>query len=349
VLQQSQLASPLSIDVAFEQLGIDLDSSTDPQIVASVVRDDMFLDDFPGLSGVLEKALHSPEPLRPMLEKIRIALSQMPPVLAFLGAATQRNLLHMGGDKSVLVRCLNHAFILDRLVRRASEDHLLMEQLRAHLINKREQNGIGRGFWKSFYNTAALAGPFMAAKLTTMDNAYDKIDAARRAGSITPFKAIFRKFSLFLNIIEATVADAAKGSFGNALAGLVLAVLPPRKVTVVEPARELEYSLSSRWVALYSSWNLAFITGNLRHLQLLYPKLLVPEVIKPNPNQYIFRRGVALWLSIAFYILALSTKRPDVPVRNARQLARLWGEINQQYAIDLFRCEFRSRFFGSQG
>jgi len=76
---------------------------------------------------------------------------------------------------------------------------------------------------------------------------------------------------------------------------------------------------------------LAFITGNLYYMNLLYPKLLTPIVSLVDGKTYMYTRVIALWLSVNFYLIAGLQKAPQVKFDGQDALAHMWGDMNLKY------------------
>ena len=82
------------IDQTFEKLAIDLNMSSDPQLMNSILKDDMNLDDFEQARKALGSALTQNQPMGPMLERLRISiLEKHPAVYEFLCEANTTNLI----------------------------------------------------------------------------------------------------------------------------------------------------------------------------------------------------------------------------------------------------------------
>jgi len=86
------------------------------------------------------------------------------------------------------------------------------------------------------------------------------------------------------------------------------------------------------YARMYETWNFAFITGNLDFPNLLYPKLLIPSVILADANSYLYKRVLALWLSIHFYLMASLAGHDHHAFSFHRNLSTLWGKINLSYS-----------------
>ena len=94
------------------------------------------------------------------------------------------------------------------------------------------------------------------------------------------------------------------------------------------------FNFSQEWVSLYTTWNMAFILGNLDNLDILFPKLLIPSMINSKYDNYLGVRIISLWLSVNHYLFRKSNKRDDVEIKNRFEMAKAWGEINKKYALE---------------
>ena len=92
----------------------------------------------------------------------------------------------------------------------------------------------------------------------------------------------------------------------------------------------------SEWIALYHSWNSAFVLNEFDDLPFLLPKLYIPSVVDAKPENYLFTRVIALWLAINLFLFrrldgVQLVKGPD----EKKEMASLWRDINKKYAVDL--------------
>lgn len=337
-----QTESLRCVDQFAAYLGIGANVSTDPETVKGILRDDMRLDDLPSARALVAGALAAPVPLSPMVEKIRTGIVEKHPAIGeFLCTALEEGLLPRAepGHARHISRTLQHTYILDLLTRKMFEQPSFMAEVRAHLLVKREQLGIRPDFVGSTIDIIRMTGElFEPAKAKTMDWVFAEYERIRKEGVIPPDEAQTRRNGLVLNIIEAVLADRKSGFRENSIAGVGLAINPPEVVQVSGENRFIEYGLSQRWASLYESWNFAFITGNMENLELLYPKLLIPQVLAAPSNEYLFNRALSLWVSINFDLFAKARGRKTT-LPNADRLAAAWGEVNLKYAQAFVREE----------
>ncbi len=100
-------------------------------------------------------------------------------------------------------------------------------------------------------------------------------------------------------------------------------------------------TFSQEWTSLYTTWNMAFILGNINNLDILFPKLLIPSVINAESNNFLGTRIISLWLSINHALFrSYEEENSEVPgPDNKEEMAKAWAEINKKYAFDLGEIE----------
>jgi hypothetical protein len=333
------------MDDVLKRLGIDLGTKTDPALLASILREDMLLDDFAPARALLAASLAEPVPLRPMLERARAAIvSRQPAMRDFLCAALERDLIPTVSDeksRAIINRSLHHAFLLDALTEEIVDNPSFMVAIQAHLLEKRAAFGIRGDLVGALEDFKRLYGGrmFEPTKFVSADLRYTAAAVIRQRGSITEEEIKNLQGSQKLSILEAAVTEGAAGFGDNALAGAALAAIPPRTITLDPDTTAFEFDVSPRWTSLFESWHLAFITGNVTHLQIGYPLLFIPSVIGADSQDFLFHRHSALWLTTLFYQFAMLTGKPDAPIPNKQALARLLGQINLPYGDAIAREE----------
>jgi len=134
-----------------------------------------------------------------------------------------------------------------------------------------------------------------------------------------------------LNVAEATATDGIHGYFSNFRVGSKLATQRASNITINGAHKIIKYHVPRFYAQFYETWNFAFITGNLDFPNLLYPKLLIPQVLNAKNVDYLYNRVLALWMSINFYLLASLNQKPVVKIEGKEKLAHLWGDINEAY------------------
>jgi hypothetical protein len=333
------------VDAVLERLGIDLEMKTDPALLASILREDMFLDDFAPARALLAESLAAPVPLRPMLERTRAAIvSQQPAIQDFLCAALERDLIPTVSDeksRAIIVRSVHHAFLLDALTEEIVDNLSFMTAIQTHLLEKRAAFGIRGDVVGALEDFKRIYGGrmFEPTKSVSAELRYSAGAMIRQRGSITEEEIKNAQAVLKLNILEAAVTENAAGFGDNALVGAALAAIPPKTITLDPETTAFEFEVSRRWASLFESWNLAFVTGNVTHLQIVYPLLFAPSVIGAGSQDFPFHRSSALWLTTFFHQFAMLNRKPDAPIPNKQALARLLGQINLPYGEAIAREE----------
>lgn len=313
---------------------------TNTNLLATILEEDMLLGDLDSLQERFGDKLTKSQSLVPMLTQIRKSLFQKHPLVAnFLCQALDGNLIQKVYDENVnamIERMVHHTFLLELITNEMVKDWTFMVELQDHLLAKREALGLPTDFTDFVVFVESLTGQaFEAIKTATLDFSFTRFISLRERGEFLPGEIDGWISSLTFNILEASVAENLNGFNDNAMAGIALVINPAEDVRMVGDRRFIEYELSQEWVSLYESWNLAFITGNVQYLNLLYPKLLLPAVIDAEPDDYIFNRALSLWLSTNFFLFAQITGKPDLSIPNRELLTQLWGEINLKAAEEL--------------
>jgi hypothetical protein len=291
-----------------------------------------------------------------MLSVIKKSLTEKhPAIVEFMCQAVEKKLYpDLDTDDEMLVRrTVHHTYILNELVKRMSADQNFMLAIISHLKNKRKEFGIRSNLFQKAMDVHRIAGEwFSPAKTLTMDLGLDIIMKTRTEKN--PSMPIGQNIKndptgLILNILEASASDFVRGFMANSRAGIALAINPVQIYSLDPRNNNIRWHMDQDWASLYETWNLAFITGNLGNLNLLYPKLMIPEVLDAAPDDYLIQRIEALWLSINFTLFAQADRgandssnnsaeqKPKISKRNILmpnrdKLAELWGAINLKYA-----------------
>jgi len=325
-----------------EKLKIDIKMKSDPGILNDILKNDMYLADFKPFTDMLGDRLTVAQDLRPLLEQIRTGiLTKHPAINEFCSAAVDDNLLpKIDQEHPLITRTIHHTYLLDTLLQAMMKDWKFMTDVHDFVIAKRTDFGIRPQFFQSALDVFRLTGGlFEVAKTKTKDADFQKYIEVRSKGAVSKKDADGRRKALPLNISEAVIADFVIGNRDNSLSGAVLAAIRIKNVSISEGDRLLKLELSQEWDSLYETWNLAFITSYLDYLHILYPKLLAPTVMNAEPDDYIFARGMGLWLSINFGLFKKVTKTPSPILPGKMALAKKWGAINRKYAAALFKKE----------
>ncbi|MFQ5621584.1 MAG: hypothetical protein ACE5FT_07150, partial [Candidatus Nanoarchaeia archaeon] len=164
-----------------------------------------------------------------------------------------------------------------------------------------------------------------------------------------------------INIYEAGTTEYKHGFKDNALCAYALAkdlkFNPPHgefklKRVIPENNKDPFYRLISGrrnlfldiettqgWASLYTTWNMAFILGNLGNLDLLFPKLVMPSIINAEKSNFLPVRLISLWLTINHSLFRYSKNIKVTGPRNKIRMARAWSRINKKYALDFAEQE----------
>ncbi len=333
------------VDKAAKNLGISLEMKTKPTLIAEVLRDDMLLSDLPSAAELLSKSLKEPVSLKPMLIQIRRAISaKQPAVSEFLCAAIDAKLIPKVKDAAsagIVDRVIHHTYILNEITLKMASSYQFQIEVQNHLLAKRAKFGIRTDLVGALEDLKELYGGqmFGPTKVVSMDLTNALLAKTRASGVMPPETVTTFKGALKLNILEAAVTENLVGYNDNAMAGAVLAAIPPKNITLAEGSTNSQWDLSQNWDSLYETWNLAFITGNVTYLHIYYPKLLIPAVIDADPMSYISNRAMSLWISLNFRQFAAAAGKADHPVPNKEELSTIWGGINRKYAEKLAVAE----------
>ncbi|MCA9487847.1 MAG: hypothetical protein KC516_02700 [Nanoarchaeota archaeon] len=90
---------------------------------------------------------------------------------------------------------------------------------------------------------------------------------------------------------------------------------------------------SQEWASLYTSWNMAFVLGNLNDLELIMPKLFIPSLIDAKSENFLGVRFISLWLAINFAIFRKYDKIEIPGPKNKTEMTEAWANINKKYSL----------------
>jgi hypothetical protein len=323
------------IDEAAAKLGIDLEMKSDVDLFRSVLEDDMKMADLGSLQATLQPHISESISLAPFLQKIRMGIATRHPAMGeFLCEAINNGLIaQVESGNPTITRAIHHTYLLELINQKMADEWEFMFEVNAHLMKKRQDMGISDEYlarFKDIYDSSN--GLFFAAKMVTMDWVFEKFKSTRERNVITEDELKGRQFRLVLNIMEAVFTERKNGFYDNALAGLALGMNPFSSASMPGKKRFIEYELPQIWVSLYESWNFAFITGNMKNMDIYYPKLLIPSVLLAESNHYIFYRGLALWPTLNFELFRKIEGGEDLETPNSQELTEKWGEINLKHA-----------------
>ncbi|MBT7702713.1 hypothetical protein HN748_00620 [Candidatus Peregrinibacteria bacterium] len=164
-----------------------------------------------------------------------------------------------------------------------------------------------------------------------------------------------------INIYEAGITEYKKGFKANAISALALSedlvidqphtvfekksVIPDKNVdsfykSISESGNLFPViKLSQKWASLYTTWNMAFVLGNLNDLDIVFPKLLIPSIINAESENFLGARFVSLWLTINHVVFRKSEKKEVLGPNNKIEMAKAWGKINKKHAFELAKQE----------
>ena len=158
-----------------------------------------------------------------------------------------------------------------------------------------------------------------------------------------------KRYTVPINILEVTLADAFSGNFNNAYAGWVLAKNPPGgKVNAATGAGPATFSadgqaisihmpFEKKWADLYSAWILGFFS-RYGAFPYLMTHLLIPQVnnYENAPGEYTHTRVLALITTINFGFFGYPEIQGNIHSEcfdwKSRVLTKVFGKINAQSA-----------------
>ena len=154
---------------------------------------------------------------------------------------------------------------------------------------------------------------------------------------------------LFVNILEATLADIITLNTDNAKVGWVLDTNKAGSKDYNPRTGEgpsgwsddkkgicLRPPLPKEWADLYQTWNMAFVSQS-ESFPYLISKLLIPQVAnyQNNPSQYLHKRVLTLYICLNYLIFDCAERmKAKIPVirLDDRKLTCLWGKSNLESA-----------------
>ena len=343
----------------FERLGLDATAQIDPARIDALLTHTLALGPAqPGAGGSrntqraqairarLEEAIRAQGSLGELAAGVqRDLVEKHTPISDFLALADLEALTASPAMREVALGVAHHVYVLDALVKQMIADPELSKEVRRHFYHQRAARGI------SLSRIAELAGTFGAVKAATIDMVFRPIlgitvglERTREASQLGLLDRLaWGKSGVPLNITEAMVTEAFGQAYDNALAAFRLAVRTPKESRLGGENRELLMKYPQGWTELYQSWNLLFVLSNLEDPQLLVPKLLVPSLTSADSESYIYRRTLALWITIQTYLFTKheGTPGPELELDPARvaEAKQLWGRINRKYSERLGSAE----------
>ncbi|MCP4129592.1 MAG: hypothetical protein GY754_01125 [bacterium] len=322
-------------DVLLERLDIDANMESNVDLFNDILRNDMFLDDFQPVQELLSDELADETSLSPMIERIRNGIvNRHAPIGEGLCALIEEDIIPFDKKNDQIInRMVHHMFLLDKIVREMADDPDFMIDILAHMDDRRREAGVSDNPLKSVYDIYRLTGGiFEPVKTKTIDWALSDFVKFRTEGEISEKDSNSRRRGVIINVMEVVTVDNLYGFEDNALTGRALAINPPERLIVTGDNNAIEYVVNEDWMEVYQAWMVTFLTGNVPNLHLLYPKMLIPEVIDVNHHEYLFNRVLALGLTIDFILLAQADGRPDLEMPGGKEISQRMGEVNVKYA-----------------
>lgn len=329
------------VDQAAEQLGFRPGTPVDTELVRSILKEELYLEGFEAFSGDMERLTRGKITMDSLVDAIKSAIRRRhPPILAFLEEIVPTGALKVSGDQEESVRRLLHRLlVVESLGQSIVESPDFLEGLHAHVLKVRAELGLEGGCWRFFRAVWKASGTlFETAKTLTLELVIDQYLGWRREGPgpLGAFQRFRKNLGLKVNVLEAVLEGCFRGYRVNAHLGTKLLFSGVRAIEVVPETLAVKQLLPPGWTIRYESWNLAFILGNLRNLDLLLPKLLVPTVLDAEEDDYLFRRGVLLWFMVnatLFNLRVHGANRPQtIPI--APELARALARANASLSTE---------------
>jgi hypothetical protein len=321
------------VQTLMDTLQVDPASAVDAEVLQQVLMQDMYLGDLSSVRQLFAAEADSQTSMSDLIQRMHGAvLNRHPAIYEFTCRLNQSGLIAKDNvDLVQIKRTLHHSYALNKIIRNMIDDPKFMTAVYDHLLARRKEFGISEALIPSFFDIYRVSGDlFTPVKALSIDAVFVDYDKIRNGTSEVETKS--RARSLSINILEATLTDSFKGNVDNAMAGIAMIMNPAPSVYLKGAQRSIGYAFNQEWTSLYETWNLSFITGHLPNLHILYPKLIIPEVIDANPEDYVFNRVLALGLSANFTILAQAQGKPTVTLPQAAAITKIWGTVNETYA-----------------
>ena len=327
----------LKTNTLLTYFGIPEDLESSPVILRQILREEMELLDHEPTCEIMRDLLEGHFPLTTLVDQILEGIdSQHFEIAAILEetideASPQQR---FDGTNQEAVRIIHHILVLDCLIKKMVADYRFMISLKAHLFQKRASYGLNAtvqkdGLLQTFLAIrSATNETFFAFKTATMDYVFETFCTNRENGCFPESHDVSAKIGVAINILEAALTDFFAGNFANARVGFYLMRHPHDKLELDAKDQRYYYRYKKGWESLYETWNLAFILGNMKNLDLLLPKLLAPSVIGAQKDEYLFHRALGLWCSINFYLFRKLKGVPDKESPFAHKIASRLGELN---------------------
>ena len=322
----------LCVDVMLQEMNLHNRILVEQGVIDELLEDDFYLSNFTKAKELIKSHVSS-ESLEQLRDRIKNAIvTRHPAINEVICQVNNKGIMSSlgAGSQRVINRTLHSILILEALVQEMKKSPTFMAEVKDHYLKERykilpEDSSL----WDTY---KAAGGFFETAKLLTMDEVFDQYVYFLKKKDLTKKDLDDKSFGLRLNIAEASLADEVKGNFANASAGRTLIVNPIEAINVEDGV--VKQYFPDGWAELYETWNLAFVIGNLPNLDMILPKLLIPSVIDASPEDYLFYRGVSLWLTVNNVLLHNLNGKESINLdpKLKKDLVKIWGQVNSKYA-----------------
>jgi len=280
----------------------------------------------------LEKELVEPIDLSSFFNSICDAVTNRhPAIYEWIEVIIKKNLIHKVPEK-FLLKQINYLFILDSIVKELDRSNEFNIALNAHYEKIYRQYGIRTPLFEKMIDMYPKKRNFFQyfKTISIQQLMKTKIEECKNAYTNT-YKLNLRAI---VNIFEAVIKDYSSRNKENTLAGLALGLNVDSCTFYDEKNKMVYWGLKSLAASLYESWNLAFCLGNFIYPLPSLGALIIPQIIDSPSSKYLTSRTNALFIIVNVNFLSGFTDRYDKELlENAKELARLLGEINLKYAL----------------
>jgi hypothetical protein len=342
-----------TLDYFLTQLNIDSHTKSDPDIIRDILKNDMMLLDCHFLLSKFKSEFENPVDLYGMINDIKNGFySSQPAVIEFIQFLNDEGTLsNIKGYDTIIIRMINYIYILNRLVEEAHRDPYWGKDMMNNVISNRKEYGIRHQSFYCLLDSYRISHDwFLSIKLASVNFVIKRYIARLNRNTHRPtlnsgyFGQVAWRSLLNINILEATLGDVLNKRWKNAKAGLMLVMFNNKKMNNDDLMR---FGHSQEWASLYHTWNLAFITFELPHLDTMFPKLIAPIVTNAAPDLYIHNRVLALFLTFNSLVIHIKKGRNDsMHLPENTKLSDAWGTINLKYAHDMYEQETGEKFNG---
>jgi hypothetical protein len=337
-------------------LNIELNMNSDPNIIQDIIKNDMMLSNCPAFMDVFKTEFETPVDLSELMHAMSQGFYESHPAIVEFIEHVNSNKIRINAQKHhhAIVRTLNSIYVLNRLVEEIHAKPYWGAEIFDYIFSLRKNYGIRRNSLLCLIDSYKISKNwFLAVKMASINFVIKRYigrlnrNANRAFKNSGYFGQMLWRTLLNINILEASLSDALNKRGKNAKTGLILVMFNNVKM---HNDSIMRYEHSQQWASLYQTWNLSFITHNLPHLDIMYPKLLAPVVVNAKPDVYIFNRVMALNLTFNWLLINIKKGRVDpIAIPQNKELADVWGAINLRYAKKLYKAETGEEFSGVLG